>query len=231
MISNDSSIFQPILNLLDYIFEYNNKRGKNFKSIKPSTTRTKLTSSLAALFFLLAIGVCAYLPAGINGHLGTNEDKTFTISRALANANKPSFISLLAVAYFFLFYLMVERGPEYLFRIRIFLITLSFSLVVSLLWVTPTSNKNLHYGFASIIFTAILFYNILSFYVFYKVKINDRNLLLFLIIFNILVYITLLIFAFLKNQDLGGDVSDLFASAEIFFAIIFVSNILFIGFY
>ena len=204
---------------------YNSFRKK--KLSKP-TYRTKLISSLASFFFLISIGLCAYLPAGLNGKLGTEGDKTFTISRALANANKPSFISTLLIAYFFLLYLLIIRGPSFLLLRRFIFLTVSFSLVISLLWVTPTDNKNLHYTLASIIFTFILFYNITTFYLFYKSKNKDRNLMLFLICFNILVYVTLIVFAILRGNYLDPDI---FASAEIFFAILFVANVLFIGFY
>ena len=198
------------------------------KKLTKPTYRTKLVASLASFFFLIALGLGAYLPAGLDGKLGTNEGKTFTISRALANANKPSFISLFVISYFLLVYLLIIRGPASLFIRRFLFITISFSLVVSLLWVTTKSNENLHYTFASIIFTLILFYNITTFYLFYKTKYSDRNLIMFLIFFNILVYLTLIVFAVLKGDKLDPDI---FASAEIFFAILFVANVLFTGFY
>ena len=208
---------------------YDNFEKKHIKKkLTKPTYRTKLVSSLASFFFLIALGLGAYLPAGLDGKLGTEDDKTFTISRALANANKPSFIALIAVSYFFLIYLIIIRGPSSLFLRRFLLITVAFSLVVSLLWVTTKTNENLHYTFAGIIFTFILIYNVTTFYLFYKTKYSDRNLMLFLIFFNFLTYFTLIAFAILKGSKLDPDV---FASAEIFFAILFVSNVLFTGFY
>ena len=198
------------------------------KKLSNPTYRTKIISSFASFFLLIAIGLCAYLPAGLDGKLGSDGDKTFTISRALANANKPSFISTLLIAYFFLIYLLIIRGPSSFLLRRFIFLTVAFSFVVSLLWITPSSNKNLHYGLASIIFTFILFYNVTTFYLFYNSKKNDRNLIMFLIIFNILVYITLIVFAILRGNTLDPDI---FASAEIFFAILFVANVLFTGFY
>lgn len=208
---------------------YNSFEKKHVKKkLTKPTYRTKLVASLASFFFLIALGLGAYLPAGLDGKLGTEEDKTFTISRALANSNKPSFISLFVISYFLLVYLLIIRGPASLFMRRFLFITISFSLVISLLWVTTKNNENLHYTFASIIFTFILFYNITTFYLFYKTKYSDRNLIMFLIFFNILVYLTLIIFAVLKGDKLDPDI---FASAEIFFAILFVANVLFTGFY
>ena len=125
------------------------------RKLKKPSYRTKNLSLLTTFFFIIALGLCAYLPAGINGKLGTEENKSFTISRALANANKPSFVAVLFISYFFLVYLLIVRGPAYLFVRRIILLTVSFLLLVSLLWVTTSYNVNLHYILASIIFTFI----------------------------------------------------------------------------
>ena len=198
------------------------------KVIKP-TRKTRILASLAAFFFISAIALCAYLPAGLSGSLGVNESgKSLTISRALANANIPSFMATIFVAYICLLYLLFVRGPLDWFIFRFFLLTLSFSLLISLLWVTTTSNNELHYIFAALIFTSILLYNLVTFYVFFLSKNSDKTIIAFLIIFNIIVYLFLVIFAIFKGDPFDPDV---FAAFEIFFALLFVCNVLFTGFY
>lgn len=204
-------------------------KKKITRKIKKPTRKTKILASLASFFFIAALAFCAYLPAGLSGSLGVNDTgKSLTISRALANANIPSFIATIFVAYICLLYLLFVRGPIDWFIFRFFLLTLSFSLLVSLLWVTTTSNNELHYIFAALIFTSILFYNLVTFYVFFYSKNSDKTVLTFLIIFNIIVYLFLVIFAIFKGNPFDPDV---FAAFEIFYALLFVCNVLFTGFY
>ena len=67
----------------------------------------------------------------------------------------------------------------------------------------------------------------------FKQLLNAKNLLIthkstLEQFFNFLTYFTLIAFAIFKGSKLDPDV---FASAEIFFAILFVANVLFTGFY
>ena len=199
------------------------------KKIKKPTRKTKLVSSLAAIAFVTAIGLCAYLPAALGNNLGISENgRSLTISRALAHANKPSFLAIFFIDYFLLIYLLLLRGPREWFVSRFALITISFGLVVSLLWVTTTSNENLHYIFAGIIFSSIFIFNIITFYLFYKSTRDDKALIFFLILFNVIVYLFLIIFAIFKGNPFDPDA---FAAFEIFYALLFVCIMLFLGFY
>ena len=50
---------------------YNSFEKKHVKKkLTKPTYRTKLVASLASFFFLIALGLGAYLPAGLDGKLG-----------------------------------------------------------------------------------------------------------------------------------------------------------------
>ena len=201
----------------------------NDKIINPQRN-TKIFSSLSILFFLVAIGLSAYLPAGLKNKLGTQDGKTFTISRALANANKASFLVLIIFSGFFIFRLVSIRGPEKYLNLRLGLLIISFSFLISLLWVTVSKNEDLHYFFASIIFASVFLFNMLTYYLYYnkyrKAR-NDKKFILILAGINIICFISLIVFAILHGQvD-----TDIFAALEILFSLLFVYILFFIGFY
>lgn len=110
---------------------------------------------------------------------------------------------------------------------RVFFISISFSLLLSLLWFTPSYNSTLHYSLASIIFSFILFFNLATYYLFFKRFPRDRNVFLLLGLLNMAAYVCLIIFAVLR----GSLESDIFAGFEILFASLFLSTVMIIGYY
>ena len=193
-----------------------------------SNFSTKLLAFIVTMSLLISFGVFAYFYSGvIEGKLGLEGGRTFTISKALAFGNKPGFIILTFLGFTYLIYLMALRGPINLFIRRVFSLCIAFSLLLSLLWFTPSFNHTLHYALASIIFSFILFFNLTTYYLFYKKYLKDRSLFILLGFLNMLAYVCLIVFAVLE-----GDLeTDIFAAFEILFAALFLSTIILIGYY
>lgn len=215
-----------------------NKIEKNYvnKKLSKPNFSTKLLAFIVATSLTISFGIFAYFYAGVvEKKIGFDdgipqeekETKTYTISRALAYSNKPGFVILTTLSFLYLFYLLCLRGPSTLFLRRIFFLSISFSFLLCLLWFTPSSNPITHYTLASIIFSLILFFNLTTFYLFYKNKHKDRNLFILMGLINIIAYICLIVFAILR----GSLDSDIFAGFEIIFCLLFVITIIFIGYY
>ena len=203
------------------------KKFVNRKLRKP-TFSTKLLSFIAAVSLFMAFGIFAYFYAGvIEGKLGIEGEATFTISKALAHGNKPGFIVLTFLGFGYLLYLLALRGPIDMFVRRIFFLFIAFSLLLSLLWFTPSYNSTLHYALASIIFSFILFFNLVTYYLFYKKGHRDKSVFVVMGMVNMISYVCLIVFAVLR----GSLESDIFAGFEIIFALLFLSTILIIGYY
>jgi len=199
-------------------------------SLNDVTKKTKIVSILCVLFFIGAIGICAYLLSYLDNKkvFSGDEEKTYTISRALAHGNKAGIISCLVTSFFFLQYLVTLRGPKKGLLLRRILISLSVALIISLLWVTVDLTKPGHYVIASFIFLFILIFEINVLYYFYINNREDKSFFLSLIIISILFSALLLIFACIKGEHVSRDV---FATFEIIFAFLFIGVILLLGFY
>ena len=197
--------------------------------ISNSSDTTKLLSNVVIINLIISFGIFLYFYSGyIEAKLGSaGENETFTVSRALAHGNKPGFFILTTVAFFYFMYLLMLRGPKTLFIPRILLLFVSFSFLISLLWITPTDYETLHYILASIIFTFILFFNLTTFYLFYKRYKSDRNLFILMSLINSAAYVSLIVFAILH----GSLTSDIFAGLEIVFGLLFLVTIAFLGYY
>lgn len=203
------------------------KKIKPICKIKKADNSSRLIASLSILTFLIGLCVFSYGYAIIDGELGTTESKTFTISRSLGKGNKPGIIIFVSLAIFYLFWLNLLRGPEKFIQLRLGLLFVAYSLLISLLWLTPWYNESLHYGLATIIFLSILTYVILTYYLLYKNYRKNKKLFYGLIILNIIATICLGIFAILH----GSIDKDFFASFELVFAFLFGVSILVLGFY
>jgi len=212
---------EPLINK-----EPNRELDKEYK-IRQVDNSTRIISVISIITFLIGLTVFSYGFSIIDGELGTNETKTFTISRSLGKGNKPGIILFVTLAFLYLLYLVRLRGPQKYLKIRYGLLLIAYGLLLSLLWLTPWYNEALHYGLATVIFLSILVYNILTYYLLYLNYLKNKNLFYFLIGLNIAVTIGLGVFAILhSNLD-----KDLFASFELVFAFLFGISILVLGFY
>jgi hypothetical protein len=121
---------------------------------------SKSLSVIIIIILLATFGLTAYLPSTLKGEVNEN---IFTISQSLAFAIKTAFIILLTTAIGLLGYLIYYRGHAYgLFRIL--LIFIMYAFVLTILWVTTYYNKQDHYIFAGIIFSAASIFMILNCY-------------------------------------------------------------------
>ena len=198
---------------------------KEYK-IKHVDEFTRTLSIISLISFLIGLVIFSYGFAIIDSELGTTESKTFTISRSLGKGNKPGIIIFLTIAFSYLLYLVYYRGPEKYLKLRFFFLIVSFILIISLLWFTPWYNEHLHYALASVIFSFMLLYVILTYYLLYQNYKKNKYLFYSLIGINIIATICLAVFGFITEID-----RDVFASFEIVFAFLFGVSILVLGFY
>lgn len=200
-------------------------------SLRDVSIRSKIASVLCGIFFVSAIGICAYLLSYINDKSAFDDkdgDKTYTVSRALAKGNKAGVITCLLVSLFFLDYLIVLRGPTNYLIFRRLMVFASVGLIISLLWLTVQKNKDLHYTLASFIFLFLLLFQINILYYFYLNNKEDKSLFRVLIFVGLAITTVLLIFACMSGNSISKDV---FASFEILFGILFLGVVLLMGFY
>jgi hypothetical protein len=184
--------------------------------------------SLIALTSLLtAFLVFSYGYSIIDDELGTEEPKTFTISSSLAHGNKPGVIIFLCLSYIYIVQLNKLREIDPYLSIRNNLLLVSFALVISLLWITPTDYEEAHYTEAGIIFLLLFIYTVMTYYYFYKHHKTDKTFFYFMIGLSILITIGLIVFAGM-HSDLDADI---FASFEIAFGTLFIISIFVTGFY
>ena len=195
--------------------------------ITKSTDETKLISVISVVAFLFAFVIFAYAFALESGSLGIEGEKTFTISKALANGNKAGVIIFSLISFYYLLDLIRLRGPKKFLIWRYFLILLAYSLVISLLWFTPTFNKNLHNTLAAIIFVFLFIYQMLTYYLILKTYQKDYLFFYTVMTITFLAFIALITFAIIR----GETGSDIFAAFEIAFSFLFLFNTLILGFY
>lgn len=201
-------------------------------SLNNVTKKTKILSVLCVIFLVTGIGIFAYLISYLDNpdvfKSDGDEEKTYTVSRALAHGNKPGIISCVLISLFFLYYLISLRGPIRGLAMRKILIILSSALIISLLWVTVNLTTPGHYVIASFIFLFILIFEINVLYYFYINNKEDKSLFRSLIGIAIIFSALLLIFACINSNKVSRDV---FATFEIIFSFLFTGVILLLGFY
>ena len=192
------------------------------------TNKTKILAVIISLLYISAIGICAYLLSGLDGKLGSDGSRTYTISRALQYGNKAGIITCVVLALLLLIYLTILRGPKRLLNLRLFLLTISSGLIISLLWVTVDKEKDAHYSLAGVIFTSMFIYQILTLYYFYYNNKEDKNFFITLMSASLILTTLLLVFACLTGNKVNKDI---FATFEILFAVFLLITVMILGFY
>lgn len=203
------------------------RRDKSIK-ISKTTLETKLVSVLCAVLFISSIGVCAYLISGNKGELGTSDNKTYTISRALAYGNKPGIVTCLSLSLISLIYLTLLRGPTKFLFFRLCLVILATGFIISLPWATVDWNRDVHYTFAGIVFMSMFIYEMLTLYFFYLNNKRDKSFFILLMSISIVITTLLLVFACLTGNKVNKSI---FASFEIIFSLLLLGIVFILGFY
>ena len=175
---------------------------------KPSFT-TKILSILGVLFFCIGLGFGSYLVSYNKKQIDKNR---FTVSQSLAFGNKPVMITFYTLAYLCIIPLVILRGGNPSLKyLRIFLLVLSYSLLITIIWITTYRNEKQHYIFAAIIFLSNLLFQIITIISFYN-YVNKKKTLVGAGFIQLLV--VLLLFTFLLKSMNSKLYSRLFASFE-----------------
>ena len=189
---------------------------------------SRVLSSVGVLIIVLMFTLAAYLNSFLKGKIDKN---LFTVSQALAFGNKPAMISMLTVGILLLMYLNYHRGLRFL-PIRLFLLLVMYSFILSLFWVTTYYNQRDHNILALIIFIAAIVYVFMTSIVLYSfnkgmLSLPSIILLYLLPILSILGFIGLIV----GNIKIVRErVSQIFPSFENFLLFIVGLSTLTLGF-
>lgn len=175
---------------------------------KPSLV-TKILSVLGVIFFCIGLGFGSYLVSYKKKAIDKNR---FTISQSLAFGNKPVMITFYTLAYLCIIPLVILRGGNMSLKLlRILLLVLSYSLLITIIWITTFRNEKQHYIFAAIIFLSNLLFQIITIISFYN-YVNKKKTLVGAGFMQLLV--VLLLFTFLLKSMNSKLFARLFASFE-----------------
>lgn len=137
--------------------------------------KTNLLSVFGDLFFLIGLLLGSYL-VSFEKHDITDTD--FSVSQSLAFGNKPVMVTFYTLSYICLILLVLLRGGnKYLLIIRVFLLLLSYSFLITIIWITTYRNEIEHYAFAGVIFTSNLIFQLITLFSFYNYVINKKTII------------------------------------------------------
>ncbi len=204
---------------------------KEYYFLNKPNINTKFLSILTIIFFISAILFGGYL---ISYQKGQIDDEHFTISRSLANGNKPImivFVLLALITNLLLNY--VRGGKKELLYLRYFLIFVSYSLIISIMYLTVAFNKSLHFKLAGTIFLFQVLVVFIISYLFNNYLDKDNDLLIPIDLNNILIIVCftlLLIFGIFDPSDTCEFRNAMFASSENAMVLLNFIPILYLGF-
>jgi len=216
---------------------------KKLTKLDFSNNKTYLVSLSIIFFILLNLGVFAYYY--YYKKIDNEEDdldlllrdkKNFSISFALAGANKTGVIITSIITIFLIIYLHYLRNNKLILFAGSLLSSIILGIIISLLYITPIYDA--HADLAAVGFGATFLYNLLVTTILY---LNYKNLALFLgfLIPNIIIAITLILIVTVpsiseyiyKHEKDYTKYETLFASAELIIVFLFVCSILLLGFF
>ena len=155
------------------------------------------------------------------------------------HANKPGAITFFVLELLILIYLHHMKGNKIILYFGSILIAIILGILISMLWITPESDSELHITLAGVAFAIVLIYNITTLYILYK---NYKNLALIisLIVLNIVFALSLTVVVssptinqHILEHDFNniGKFEMLFAISEIIVVLLFMVTIMMLGFY
>lgn len=197
----------------------------------PVSNNSRALSLLTLIFFLSGLLLGAYLVATEDGQISPEK---FTISQALAYGEKPIMIPLFALTMISTLLLNYVRGGEkFNLYLRYFLTILTYSLIITIVFVTVNKNKSLHFKFAGTIFLSQLLYVLIVSNLFNRYLDPDCNLLIAIdynVILVICAFVLLLVFGIFEEDDTSEFQNIMFASSENFTVLLNLVPIIFLGF-
>ena len=177
---------------------------------KPSL-KTYILSVFGTLFFLIGLGLGSYLVSFQKHQI---LDTNFTISQSLAFGNKPVMVTFYTLSYICLIILVLLRGgSKNLLVIKVFLLLLSYSLLITIIWITTYRDIIEHYAFAGVIFISNLIFQLLTIYSFYN-YISKKKTLIATGLLQVIIVILLVLFLLLGVYSNLNIYDKLFASFE-----------------
>ena len=200
-------------------------------TFKPVNVNSQVLSILTLLFFLSALLLGAYLVSTKKGEI--DPDK-FTISQALAFGEKAVMIPLFSLAMITTLLLnKVRGGDKFLLYFRYFLILISYSFIITIIFITTFENKSLHYKLAGIIFLSQLLYVLIVSNLFNQYLDPDCSLLIAIdynVILIICAFSLLVVFGIFEEDDSSEFQNAIFASSENITVFLNLLPVLFLGF-
>ena len=179
------------------------------KVLNKPTTKTKLLATVGVLFFLIGLGLGSYLVSYLKHKIN---EYNFTVSQSLAFGNQPVMVTFYTLAYLCMVPLVILRGgKKSLMYTRVFLLLLSYSLLITIIWITTYRDETEHYIFAGIIFVSNLLFQLITLYSFLNYS-TKRKTLIGTGLLQVIIVILLLVFLVLSVDS--KLYSQVFASFE-----------------
>jgi hypothetical protein len=201
------------------------------KTISPPNSFTRKLSVFSIICFLIALLGGAY---GFSIADGKISDDDFTVSQALAHGNKFIMITFFVISFGLMAYLNYLRSSNFLYKLRILLILIISTLILTIMWVTVAKNKKVHYILAGIIFTSNIVYLLTISYIFNdylkKEKQYKRYVLDIIILLTFTAWIILLVFGVFSKSDDDLLDDEIFAITENITVCLTALPILYLGF-
>ena len=205
--------------------------------IKNTNFKTNVISLLSIFFILLALGIFGYYYYYKDDNDIYARDN-FTISAAMANANKPGVIICAIIEFILVFYLHNLRKNYSIIIFGGILIAIIISVIISILYITPENNPNAHIVLAGIGFASILIYNFLVLSILY-VNYKQLWLLILLLLPNFAIAVALILGLCYPYVVIGDDngfdtvtkLNTLFAIKELILIFLLLVTLFLLGFY
>jgi hypothetical protein len=200
--------------------------------IKPPNNKTKIVSSFTIIFFLIALVVGGYIVSYEKDKLSSDN---FTISSALEHGDKYILVVFFLLSFITLIYLNHLRSENFFYKVRMSILTFLYIFLLTIIWITTSVNKSLHYIFAGIIFTLNIIYLFCISYMFDEYLTKNYNYLRYVldivITLTLVTWVSLLVFGISTNdeKDLISD-EEIFAISENITIVLTSLPVIFLGF-
>lgn len=136
---------------------------KNYNYPTLPNQKTNILSLVTIFSYLIALVVGAY---AISISKDKIEQDEFTISQALAFGSRELMIVCFVISYFCGILLIWSRGPMKYIAFRSLLVTISYVLLITIIYVTKYYDEPMHFTLAGIIFICNLLFVLLTAHIF-----------------------------------------------------------------
>lgn len=136
---------------------------KNYNYPTLPNEKTNILSLITIFLYIIGLVVGGYAVSISKNQIEENE---FTVSQSLAFGSKEIMIICFVISYLCGILLIWERGPMKYIVIRSLFVTISYILLITIIYVTVYYDKYLHYTFAGIIFVCNLLFIFLTAHLF-----------------------------------------------------------------